>query len=84
MNYSVRIEKNAYKTLSQIKKQDRIRIIDAIDSLKEKPTAGKVLRGRWEGLRRIRVGKYRVIYSIREKELLILVLRIGHRKDVYR
>jgi len=36
------------------------------------------------GLWRIRVGNYRIVYQIREKELLVLVIKVGHRKDVYR
>ena len=84
MTYSIRIEKEAAKTLAKTTKPDRIRIIEAIDRLKEQPDLGKQLSNRWKGLRRIRVGNYRVIYGMKHKELVILVVRIGHRKDIYR
>ena len=44
---------------------------------------GKPLKGQFEGYWRFRFGDYRVIYKIAEKEILILVLRIGHRKSIY-
>jgi mRNA interferase RelE/StbE len=44
---------------------------------------GKPLKGHFQGYWRYRWGDYRVIYKVAEREILILVLRIGHRKDVY-
>lgn len=44
---------------------------------------GKPLKGEFQGYWRYRWGDYRIIYKISEKEILILVLRIGNRKDVY-
>jgi len=84
MSFSIKIERNAYKTLSLIQKKDRIRVIKAIDNLKENPALGKQLSGEWKGLRRIRVGNHRVVYAVKQEELLIMVVRIGHRKEVYR
>lgn len=43
-----------------------------------------MLKGEISGLRRIRVGIYRVVYEVRNQELVILVVRIGHHRDVYR
>lgn len=45
---------------------------------------GKLLTGRFSGLWSYRIGDYRVIYKIAEKEILIIVASVGHRKDVYR
>lgn len=84
MTYSLRIKKSAAKTLSQISKPDRERIIRRIDQLSNNPGAGSVLKGEFSGLRRIRVGSYRVVYEIRETELIILVVRVGRRSGVYR
>jgi mRNA interferase RelE/StbE len=61
-----------------------VRVVAAIDSLKEHPHVGTVLKGQLTGLRRIRVGHYRVIYEVQEAVLVVLVLRVGHRRDVYR
>ena len=50
--------------------------------LSRKADAYPLLKGKWAGLRKYRVGDYMVIYAILESE--VLVLRIGHRRDVYR
>ena len=84
MPYSLKIKQSAFKELQKLDKKERTRIISAIDQLTENPHIGKVLKGELTGLRRIRSGNYRVIYEIKEREVLILVLRIAHRKQVYR
>jgi mRNA interferase RelE/StbE len=61
-----------------------MRIVDAVENLVADPLRGKPLKGRWKGLRRIRVGVYRIIYALRSAELTILVLRVGSRSGVYR
>jgi len=63
---------------------DRLRLVEAIDRLREAPAAGGVLKGEFAGLRRLRVGRYRIIYEVIDEDLVVLVIRIGHRKDVYR
>ena len=84
MNFTVLIERSALKAISKIPLDYRDRIIDAIRGLAEepRPAGAKKLSGRdaW----RIRLGSYRVIYEINGDELAILVVAIGHRKDVYR
>jgi len=72
------------KDVAEVPKGDRKRIVDAIEELAADPLKGRPLKGRWKGLRRIRVGLYRVIYALRRSELTILVLRIGHRREDYR
>lgn len=84
MSYSLSIKQSAAKALARIPRPDRIRLIEAIDSLSANPAAGSVLKGEFEGLRRIRVGNYRVIYEVQDDELVILVICIGHRREVYR
>ena len=84
MTYSLRIKGSAVKALRRLREADRLRLIDAIDRLATEPAAGGVLTGEFRGLRRLRVGSYRIVYEVDEGELTILVVRIGHRKDVYR
>ncbi len=84
MTYSLQIKRSAAKALSKITKNDRIQLIEAIDRLREEPNAGGVLKGEFAGLRRLRVGSYRIIYEVFDEQLVVLVIRIGHRKDVYR
>lgn len=84
MTYFVSIKQSAVKALEKVAREDRLRIIDAIDQLKINPTAGSVLKGEFSGLRRIRVGNYRVVYEVQDQKLIVLVIRIGHRREVYR
>ena len=84
MTYSLQIKKSAAKALQKIEKNDRIRLIENIDRLRNEPNAGGVLKGEFAGLRRLRVGNYRIIYEVIDERLVILVIRIGHRSDVYR
>lgn len=84
MRYSLRIKRSAAKALSALPKADRQRVVEAIDMLCDTPAAGSALKGEFEGLRRLRVGHFRVVYEWQRSELVILVVRIGHRRDVYR
>lgn len=84
MSYSVRIKKSAKKALSRLPATDRYRLVAAIDRLATEPLAGSVLKGEFSGLRRLRVGQYRIIYEAVHQELVILVVRVGQRKSVYR
>ena len=84
MIFSVRIKASAVKALRRVPKEDRKRLVDAIDRLRESPAAGSSLKGEFSGLRRLRVGPYRGIYEVMADELVVLVVRIGHRRDVYR
>ena len=84
MIYSVKILRSAQKQLARIDRQDHPRIISAIHSLANdsRPPGSKKLSGRpaW----RIRIGPYRVIYEIHDDQLIVLVIVIGHRREVYR
>ena len=84
MTYPIKILRSAQKQLSQIDRQDQAAIISAIRNLADdpRPIGCKKLSGRpaW----RLRVGNYRVIYEIQDDVVFILVVSIGHRKEVYR
>jgi mRNA interferase RelE/StbE len=82
--WSIKWDSRALKDVAGIPKDDQRRIVAAIEELAHDPYQGKALKGRWKGLRRIRTGFYRVIYTCRKTELTVLVLRIGQRRDVYR
>ncbi len=84
MPYSLKIKKSALKELQLLEKPTRIRLIATIDQLAANPHVGKLLKGDFSGLRRLRVGSYRIIYEINETEVLVLVVRVAHRKEVYR
>ncbi|MCP9941513.1 type II toxin-antitoxin system RelE/ParE family toxin [Cyanobium sp. ATX 6E8] len=75
---------SAAKALAALLKVDRVRVVEAIDLLCDTPAAGSALKGEFEGLRRLRVGHYRVVYEWQRSALVILVVRVGHRREVYR
>ena len=81
MSFSIRIKKSAAKELRRVAKPDRARIVAAIDRLAETPHLGAALKGDLRGLRRIRVGDYRVVYEVQDDELVVLVVRAAHRRD---
>ena len=80
MSFSIRIKGKALKELAAVIKPERLRILSAIDTLAENPYKGSVLKGDLTGLRRIRVGHYRVIYEIDQGILQVLVVKVGHRR----
>jgi mRNA interferase RelE/StbE len=84
LKYELLIKRRAQKQLASIPHPNRNRIIAAIRYLAEnpRPTGAKKLTGReaW----RILIGDYRVIYEIHEDTLVVLVVSVGHRQDVYR
>ena len=85
-SYRVLIKASAAKEIEAVDpKKDRQRIVAAIRSLADDPRPAGCEKLAGEDDRyRIRVGRYRIIYSIGDDELLVFVVRIGHRKDVYR
>lgn len=83
MTYEIELRPAAVRALKRIDRQDRGRIQGAIALLaaNPRPPGAKALRGR-DGLR-IRVGSYRILYTIQDSRLLIVVVTLGHRRDVY-
>ena len=84
MSYSIRIKRSAKRELARLPRHDRERIIFAIDRLGDNPWAGSPLKGNLRGLRRVRVGDYRVVYEVLGVELVVLVVLVAHRREAYR
>ena len=84
VSFSIRIKESAARELRRVAKPDRTRIVAAIDRLAETPHLGAALKGDLRGLRRLRVGDYRVVYEVRDEELVVMVVRVAHRRDAYR
>ena len=83
MNYKIAIKKSVIRDLKKIDGPNRDRILIKIENeLPAKAETFPVLTGQFSGLRKFRVGDYRVIYTILEKP--VLILRVRHRKDAYR
>ncbi len=83
MSFSIRIKGSAARELRRVAKPDRTRLVSAIDRLAETPHLGAALKGDLRGLRRLRVGDYRIVYEVRDDELIVLVVRVAHRRDAY-
>lgn len=83
-SYRIVIKKSAAKEIERIAKNDRIRIIEKIKSLSQDPhpTGSKKLSGQEKY--RMRQGNYRILYQIIDDELIINVVKVGHRQDVYK
>lgn len=86
MAYKVFYNASVEKDLKLIDKTSQKKLLNKIENTlaKNPKELGKQLRGQYRGLWNYRFGDYRTIYKISETEILILVLRIEHRKDVYK
>ncbi|GBF79345.1 type II toxin-antitoxin system RelE family toxin [Aphanothece sacrum] len=84
MSYHIIIPKPVQKQLDDLPKKQRQRIIADIQLLADipRPNGVRKLKG-YDNTYRIRIGDYRVIYKIQDKEVLILILSCTHRKDAY-
>jgi addiction module RelE/StbE family toxin len=82
MPHEIRFHPEVRKLLARLDAATHRRILEAIDTLKENPYRGKKLQGVDVGQWRLRVGDYRIRYDIGED--LVFILRIGHRREVYR
>ena len=80
----IRWERRAVDEVAALPKTQRMRVVDAVEGLREDPLKGTILRADWKGFRRLRVGSYRIIYAYQGRDLMISVVRIGHRREVYR
>lgn len=81
--YDVRLEDPAKRFLRKLDAPTQKIIIKKLKELRTNPELGKPLVGKLAGLWSLRIGKYRAIYQIRKNELIVFVLRIGHRKNIY-
>ena len=84
MTYRIEISRRAAKAVVSLDKPHRRKILAAIDALSgnPRPVGCKKLAGQqaW----RIRVGEYRIIYEIHDQVLLVFLVDIGHRREIYR
>ena len=82
-NYRISIKPSAVKELEDIPRKDRLRIIGRIKALADdpRPPGSEKLTG--QDKYRVRQGSYRIIYSVSDAEPSIIVVKIGHRRDVY-
>lgn len=84
-NYSIQVSSSAEKSLKKLPKGDLLKVTQMIQKLAIDPfpKGCRKLQGE-EDVFRVRWGTYRVIYQVEGKKLIVLILKIGHRKDIYR
>jgi len=84
--YQVKILSTAQKELASLPGAIQKRIGKKIDSLQETPRhpGTRMLKGQRNDFYRLRVGDYRILYEIKSETLLVVVIKIGHRRNVYR
>lgn len=85
MSYTVTYVPSAAKALRKLDRPTAQRLIRAIEGLADDPRPpGCIQLAGGDGELRIRVGDYRIIYDVVDEELLILVLKVGHRRQIYK
>ena len=85
MSYNILIKKKAVKSLESLPQIEIVKINECTQQLKTNPRPPKCKKlASKDELYRIRVGNYRIIYNIQDKNLIVDIIKIGHRKSVYR
>ena len=82
--YNILIKPSAVKEIENIPKKDRLRIIQKIQELAVNPRPGGCEKLTGENRYRIRRGVHRIVYSVSDRNLLVVVVKVGHRRDVYK
>ena len=84
-NYRIEISATAERQIRKLRRAEQIRVLRTIKGLAAdpRPRGCRKLRG-YDDVYRIRTGSYRILYTVESRRLLILVLKIGRRKDVYK
>lgn len=83
-SYKLLIKPSATKELEVLLKKDRQRIVTRIQSLSDEPRPPGCEKLSGHDLYRVRQGNYRVLYSVQDADLVIVIITIGHRREVYR
>ncbi len=82
--YKVEVRRRAQRALDKLPKSDVEAVIEAIQDLAQTPRPRGIEKVKTTGLWRIRQGDYRIIYAIEDNEHLVTVVRVGHRREIYR
>jgi len=83
-SYKVSIKPSAAKEIEALPKKDRIRVIKRIKDLSENPRPPGCEKLSGDDKYRVRQGQYRIVYSISDEELVVLVVKVANRREVYR
>lgn len=84
MPYRILVRRSALKELEALTRKVRLKVASAIENLSSDPRPAGAVKLTGADLYRIRSGEIRVVYSIEDDRLIVIVIRVGHRRDVYR
>ena len=82
--YSVKFSKTVLKSFKRLDRKIQALALKALERLKENPKIGVPLTGNLKGFWKLRFSRYRIIYQLENRKLIIIVFDIGHRKDIYK
>lgn len=83
-SYSVFVTRSARKELAEVPPSDRERVVARISSLAMDPHPSGCEKLSLQDKYRVRQGNYRIVYTIQEAEITVWIVKVGHRRDVYR
>ena len=81
--YRVELRRRAQRALDKLSKTDFQAVVEAIKDLAQTPRPRGIEKVKTTGLWRIRQGDYRIIYTIDDNQQLVVIVRIGHRREIY-
>ncbi len=84
MSYDLRIKPSAVKELKALQETDRRRVVDRVQALAEDPRPRGCEKLTGGSRYRVRQGSHRVLYEVHDEAQIVTVVKIGHRRDVYR
>lgn len=82
-SYKIEIKKSAAKEIEKLPKHEIKKIVEKIQSLSDDPRPQQSKKLSADERYRVRVGNYRILYEIQDDVLIVYVVKVGHRKDVY-
>ncbi len=82
--YRIEVRRRAQRALDKLPKSDFQAVIEAIKGLTETPRPRGIEKVKTSGLWRMRQGDCRIVYAIDDKESLVTIVRVGHRREIYR
>ena len=82
--YRIEIKKSAVKEIHKLPSREIKKVLIKIESLSENPRAEDCIKLSGEEKYRVRCGDYRILYLIKDDVLIVYIVKVGHRKDVYK
>ncbi len=83
-SYSIRIKHSAAREIEALQPRDRARVVDRIAKLADHPRPPGCEKLSGTDKYRLRQGDHRILYQVIDRELIVIVVRVGHRREVYR